>query len=44
MYYDFIDLITPIKINEGISTLKFDDEEIQLLSIKIIHCLLNMVF
>lgn len=34
MYYDFIDLITPIKINEGISTLKFDDEEIQLLSIK----------
>ena len=27
MYYDFIDLITPIKINEGISTLKFDDEE-----------------
>lgn len=34
IYYDFIDLITPIKINEGISTLKFDDEEIQLLSIK----------
>ena len=34
IYYDFIDLITPIKINEGISTLKFDDEEVQLLSIK----------
>lgn len=34
IYYDFIDLIAPIKINEGISTLKFDDEEIQLLSIK----------
>lgn len=34
IYYDFIDLITPIKINEGISTLKLDDEEVQLLSIK----------
>ena len=30
----YLDLITPIKINEGISTLKFDDEEVQLLSIK----------
>ncbi|MDO5556563.1 MAG: DUF87 domain-containing protein, partial [Clostridia bacterium] len=34
IYYDFIDLVTPIKINEQISTIKFDDEEIQLLSIK----------
>lgn len=34
IYYDFMDLVTPLKINEGISSLKFDDEEIQLLSIK----------
>lgn len=34
IYYDFIDLVTPIKINEGISSIKFDDEDIQLLSIK----------
>ena len=34
IYYDFFDLITPLKIKEQISTLKFDDEEIQLLSIK----------
>src|SRR5574344_44556 len=34
IYYDFIDLVTPIKINEQISTIKFDEEEIQLLSIK----------
>ena len=34
IYYDFMDLVTPLKINESISSLKFDDEEIQLLSIK----------
>jgi len=34
IYYDFIDLVTPLKINENISSLRFDDEEIQLLSIK----------
>lgn len=44
MYYDFIDLITPIKINEGISTLKFDDEEIQLLSIKNYPLFIEHVF
>ena len=34
IYYDFIDLVAPIKISEQMSFLKFDDEEIQLLSIK----------
>lgn len=34
IYYDFMDLVTPLKINESISSLRFDDEEIQLLSIK----------
>ena len=34
IYYDFMDLVTPLKINELISHLKFDDEEVQLLSIK----------
>lgn len=34
IYYDFIDLVSPLKINEHISNLKFDDEEIQLISIK----------
>ena len=34
IYYDFIDLVSPLKINEQISNLKFDDEEIQLISIK----------
>lgn len=34
IYYDFIDLVSPLKINEQISNLKFDDQEIQLLSIK----------
>ena len=34
IYYDFIDLVCPLKISEQISNLKFDDEEIQLLSIK----------
>lgn len=34
IYYDFIDLVTPFKITENISSLKFDDEEIQLISIK----------
>lgn len=34
IYYDFVDLVTPLKISEQISSLKFDDEEIQLLSIK----------
>ena len=34
IYYDFIDLVAPIKMSEQMSFLKFDDEEIQLLSIK----------
>ena len=34
IYYDFIDLVAPIKLSEQMSFLKFDDEEIQLLSIK----------
>ena len=34
IYYDFMDLVAPLKIKEGISSLKFDDEEIQLISIK----------
>ena len=34
IYYDFIDLVSPLKISEQISNLKFDDEEVQLLSIK----------
>ncbi len=34
IYYDFMDLVSPLKISEQISNLKFDDEEVQLLSIK----------
>lgn len=34
IYYDFIDLIAPLKMKHQIPTLKFDDEEIQMLSIK----------
>lgn len=34
IYYDFIDLVAPLKIKEQISSLQFDDEEIQMLSIK----------
>lgn len=34
IYYDFIDLVTPLKITEQVSSLKFDDEEIQMVSIK----------
>ena len=48
IYYDFMDLVTPLKINESISSLKFDDEEIQLLSIKnyplfIVHGFLDRI-
>ncbi len=34
MYYDFFDLVVPLTLKEQISSLKFEDEEIQLLSIK----------
>lgn len=34
IYYDFIDLVAPLKITEHISSLSFDDEEVQMLTIK----------
>lgn len=34
LFYDFIDLIVPMRLSEQISSLKIDNQEIQLLSIK----------
>ncbi len=34
LYYDFIDLVAPMSIKEQISSLKFDDTEIQMVTIK----------